>query len=226
MNDHQFSERKEETSRSILYLSTLQLLWCEWTMYDNEGGISRSLKESSSLFNYLHEYFIYQGETVLFFIKIDWKNLTHKVKLETLVEGDPKAPFSIATTPRCREGRYSFPWIAPLYSYLIMLSVMQGAIKYHFFNLWYDDLGLSISLSGNTRTLYQLGQWAGFDVKNATNLLKTLLRLLCQSLFLLILSHKTNDPLPLKHTHTQTQPHTHTHTYTLTHLFTQPIRHG
>ena len=25
-------------------------------------------------------------------------------------------PFSIATTPRCRGGGYSFPWIAPLYS--------------------------------------------------------------------------------------------------------------
>ena len=38
-----------------------------------------------------------------------------KVKLATLVEGDLKAPFSIATTPKCRGGRYSFPWIAPLY---------------------------------------------------------------------------------------------------------------
>ena len=36
-------------------------------------------------------------------------------KLATVVEGDPKAPFSIATTPRCRGGCYSFPWIAPLY---------------------------------------------------------------------------------------------------------------
>ena len=35
-----------------------------------------------------------------------------KVKLVTLVEGDPKAPFSIATTLKCRDGRYSFPWIA------------------------------------------------------------------------------------------------------------------
>ena len=35
-------------------------------------------------------------------------------KLATLVEGDPKVPFSIVTTPRCRGGRYSFPWIAPL----------------------------------------------------------------------------------------------------------------
>ena len=35
--------------------------------------------------------------------------------LATVVEGDSKAPFSIATTPRCRGGHYSFPWIAPLY---------------------------------------------------------------------------------------------------------------
>ena len=35
--------------------------------------------------------------------------------LVTVVKGDQKAPFSIATTPRCRGGRYSFPWIAPLY---------------------------------------------------------------------------------------------------------------
>ena len=38
-----------------------------------------------------------------------------KVKLATLVEGDPKAPFSSATTPRCRGERYSIPWIAPPY---------------------------------------------------------------------------------------------------------------
>ena len=38
-----------------------------------------------------------------------------KVKLAILVECDPKAPFSIATTQRCRGGRYSFLWIAPFY---------------------------------------------------------------------------------------------------------------
>ena len=36
-------------------------------------------------------------------------------KLVTVVEGDKKVPFSIATTPRCRRGRYSFSWIASLY---------------------------------------------------------------------------------------------------------------
>ena len=36
-------------------------------------------------------------------------------KLAILIKGDSKAPFSIATTPRCREGCYSIPRIAPLY---------------------------------------------------------------------------------------------------------------
>ena len=38
----------------------------------------------------------------------------YKVRSATVVEGDPKAPFSIGTTPKCREGCYSFHWIAPL----------------------------------------------------------------------------------------------------------------
>ena len=38
------------------------------------------------------------------------------VKLVTIVKGDPKAPFSIATTPRCRGGCYSIPRIALLNS--------------------------------------------------------------------------------------------------------------
>ena len=33
--------------------------------------------------------------------------------MSTVVEGDQKAPFSIATTPRCGGGRYSLPLIAP-----------------------------------------------------------------------------------------------------------------
>ena len=37
--------------------------------------------------------------------------------LATVVEGYPKASFSIAATLRCRGGRYSFPWNAPLYTW-------------------------------------------------------------------------------------------------------------
>ena len=36
-------------------------------------------------------------------------------KLATIVESDPKAPFSIGTTSRYSGGSYFFPGIAPLY---------------------------------------------------------------------------------------------------------------
>ena len=58
-----------------------------------------------------------------------------KIKLSSLLEGDPKAPFSIATTPRCKGGCYFFT----LDPYIIMLSVKQGGIKYNFLSLWYDS---------------------------------------------------------------------------------------
>ena len=44
------------------------------------------------------------------------------VKLVTSFEGDPKISFSIATAPKCRGERYSFPWIAPLYSWSLPCS--------------------------------------------------------------------------------------------------------
>ena len=57
-----------------------------------------------------------------------------QVKLATLVKGDPKTPFTIATTSSCRRGHYSFPRLLHLTldPYLIMLSVKQGGIKCHF----------------------------------------------------------------------------------------------
>ena len=39
--------------------------------------------------------------------------------LATIVEGDQKAPFYIANTLRCREGCYSFLWIAPLHPWYV-----------------------------------------------------------------------------------------------------------
>ena len=38
-----------------------------------------------------------------------------KVNMATVDKGDPKVHFSIATTPKCWGGLYSFPWIALLY---------------------------------------------------------------------------------------------------------------
>ena len=57
----------------------------------------------------------YPGSLQLnYFIWFSELNIS-KVKQATVVEGDQKAPFSIATIPRCEGGRYYFPWIAPLY---------------------------------------------------------------------------------------------------------------
>ena len=52
-----------------------------------------------------------------------------KVKLSTLVKGDQKAPFSIATTPRCRGGHNSFRWIAPLNPRLLHLTLDCWALS-------------------------------------------------------------------------------------------------
>ena len=77
-------------------------------------------------------------------------------KLADHIKGKLKAPFSIATTQRCKKEHYYFPWIAQLTldPYLIMLSGKQRGIKYHFMSLWYDStLGLNPSLPDHSWTL-------------------------------------------------------------------------
>ena len=63
-----------------------------------------------------------------------------KVKLATVVECDQKAPFSIATTLRCRGGLHSFPRLLhfTLDTYLILLSVSKEVSSTILKNLWYD----------------------------------------------------------------------------------------
>ena len=48
-------------------------------------------------------------------VRVSLTGQINKVKLATVVKGDLKAPISMATTPRCKGGCYSFPWIVPLY---------------------------------------------------------------------------------------------------------------
>ena len=86
-------------------------------MYSNVND--EPVRYTCTLYKDLSGHFTYYGN-VLWNIK--------QVKLATVVEVNTKAPFPIATTPRCRGGFYFFLWIAPL----IMLSVKQGGVKYHF----------------------------------------------------------------------------------------------
>ena len=55
-------------------------------------------------------------------------------KLVTIVVGDPKAPFSTATHRGVTDGTTPFSGLLhfTLVPYLMMLSVKQDGIKYHF----------------------------------------------------------------------------------------------
>ena len=61
-------------------------------------------------------------------VQASTEKFINKVKLATVVEGNLKAPFLIATTPRCREGRYSFPWIALVYPLYVPYNVEGGVL--------------------------------------------------------------------------------------------------
>ena len=56
------------------------------------------------------------------------------VKCATMVKGHPKSTFVIVSTPRCNKECYSFPGLLhfTLSPCLIIPSVMEGSIKYHF----------------------------------------------------------------------------------------------
>ena len=83
----------------------------------------------------------------------------YKIKLLTLVEGYPKASFLIAIILRCRGGHYSIPgWLHfTLDPYLIMMSVKQGSIKYHFLSLWIEPWSQLLFDSHGVRV-----GWLGF----------------------------------------------------------------
>ena len=53
------------------------------------------------------------------FKSLSFLSRVSKVKLANIVDDNQKAPFSIATTLRCRGGHYSFLWITPLYPWYV-----------------------------------------------------------------------------------------------------------
>ena len=68
------------------------------------------------------------------------KKIYKFIGCQTVVEGYPKASFSIVTT-RCKSEHYSFLWIAllTLDPDHIILNVKREGIKYHFMRPWYDS---------------------------------------------------------------------------------------
>ena len=65
-------------------------------------------------------------------------NSSKYCNVASVVEGNPKAPFSIATTLRCRQEHYSILWLVQFTLDPYPISVKQSGKKFHFFTLWYD----------------------------------------------------------------------------------------
>ena len=84
--------------------------------------------------------------------------------MATVVEGDQKAPFSIATTPRCRGECLllsldcsTLPLIRTLYCWVLSKEASSTILKV--FGM--TRPGIEPCLPDHWRTLYPLGQWAG-----------------------------------------------------------------
>ena len=76
--------------------------------------------------------------------------------------GDLKAPFPIATTPKCRGGHYSFLWIVPLCPWYIPYNAECKARQHQvpfFESLVWLDMGLNPGLQAHWWKLQLLGQW-------------------------------------------------------------------
>ena len=107
-----------------------------FTCYEHtfRGNISTGQQQSRSLvdnimyvhptlqFDYDYNQHCRPQPTQLFFPWVELLLSCDIVKLVTIVERNPKAPFSIATIQRYRKGCYSFPRIAPLYPWYVLYN--------------------------------------------------------------------------------------------------------
>ena len=134
------TRKKKKTKKKL----QLKIIKCSIVFYKTCLNIRVCVCERESIYIYIYIY-IY--------------------KLMTVIEDDQKAPFSIATTPRCRGGRYSFPWIVPLYIWYIPYIAEWEVRRYQvpfLKSLVWCDLGLNHCLLDHWWTLYPLGQWASY----------------------------------------------------------------
>ena len=103
-----------------------------------------------------------QTHLFAFLVAIFFKfHINKLVKLATSVKSGPRAPFSIATAPMCRGGRY--PRITPftLNPNRIMLRDKQGGITYQFLSLLYDSTWDLTPVFWTISEHYSFGQWRG-----------------------------------------------------------------
>ena len=110
------SNSKSPQVSSILLSIQVDLNDAVFLMVSTHPVIYKSSSLSYNLLVTVPSVPITVGITVTFMFHSFFSSLVKKkVNLANVVEGNQKASFSIATTLRCRGGRYSFPWIASFY---------------------------------------------------------------------------------------------------------------
>ena len=105
-------------SPSNCFVSYIQYTCTGRESYASTESYTSMLTGLKLCFDIICNIFIYYG-SLLATACMQWPIV--KVKLGTIVEGDLKAPLSIATTQRHRGSCYSIPWIAPLYPWSITI---------------------------------------------------------------------------------------------------------
>ena len=123
---------------------------------DREGESQGNSRSQPNFSNYFYLIIIVNLHTIIWFLVHGLRKETVSViiKLATLVEGDPKVSFSIATKSWRRGGRYSIPRIAPLYPWSLSKAASSGIFE----SLVWLDLGLNPDLLDHWRTHYSFGQ--------------------------------------------------------------------
>ena len=101
-------------SRRSSYFSNFH--WCAQSMLASKGSVNSAMITFFKLTDQMTRSGCWQVDVIsVGKASCRFTPAINIVKLATVVEGYPKASFSVATTPRWKGGRYSFPWIAPLY---------------------------------------------------------------------------------------------------------------
>ena len=85
-----------------------------------------SAKHDSIKYHFLSRWYDSTGDLILVSQTIG-EHSTHlaRSKLAIFVEGDPTAPFPIASTLKCWRGRNLNPWIAPLYPWSLPYNAVR-----------------------------------------------------------------------------------------------------
>ena len=135
-------DQLEPTCYSSVPIRDITLMNCEkqWTIGRGGGrGSEISLlieRYDDDILSYLYTHTHTHTYIYIYIIAISQSNIDLSTAAIIHLAKDH---LSTATTPRCRGGHSTFPWITSLYPWSLPYSAKQVSIKYHFLSLSHDS---------------------------------------------------------------------------------------